>query len=127
MTTYNELLSQINPQTLFVVNTIRQVTQSMADYLPGGKLFEAKNIENSVFRKLLQGFSYEIIRAEDNQNVIANNMIPIFADELIEDWELFLGIPDECFKINEDTTLIERRKFIIAKLALMEVNFSDLI
>jgi uncharacterized protein YmfQ (DUF2313 family) len=125
MTTYDELLSQTKKQTLFVNNTIREVTQSMADYLPGGKLFEAKNIEGSNLRKLLQGLSYEIIRAEKNHKIIADNMIPIFADELIEEWELFLGIPDECFKVDENTTLIDRRKFIIAKLALMEVTKAE--
>jgi len=122
MTTYNQLLDQTEPQKLFLVNTIREITQSLADYLPGGKLFEAKNIEGSNIRKLLQGLAYEIMRVEQNHKIIADNMIPIFADEFIEDWERFLGIPDECFKVDETTTLIDRRKFIIAKLALMEVN-----
>jgi hypothetical protein len=125
MTTYDELLNQTKKQTLFITNTIREVTQSMADYLPDGKLFEAKNIEGSIIRNLLVGLSYEIIRAEEKHKIIADNMIPIFADELIEEWELFLGIPDECFNVDENTTLIDRRKFIIAKLALMEVTKAE--
>lgn len=121
MTTYNELASQISPQSLFVVNNIRVITQSLADYLPGGKFFDGKNIEDSIIRKLLIGLSQSILRIEQNHKVIADNMIPIFADELIEEWEQFLGIPDECFDVNEDTSLIDRKKFIIAKLAIMEV------
>lgn len=107
-------------QTKFVPFSHEQNTQSIADNLPGGELFRAKNIDDSNFRKFLNVLAIEIGVIEGYLEIIADDYYPWTTDLLLLNWEQSLGIPDKCFKI-QNKTLMERRKQVIAKLALMNI------
>ena len=117
-----ELLQQ---QNLFTVNSIDEIRQSLANYLPNDKYFLAKNINTTNLYKLLVSYSYEFQHSEAAFKLLADNMNPWFTYEMLEDWERFLGIPDECFKITNETTIDMRHRYIIAKLSLMEVQTAE--
>ena len=114
-------MEKVNEQTIFVPNSLEQNTQSLADYLPGGDYFRAKNINGSNFRRLLTAFAYEIGRTEAKIQELANEFYIPDTFNLIESWERFLGIPDKCFSI-KNKTIEERRKQVIAKIALMNLT-----
>jgi len=111
----------VAPQTTFIANSSETNTQTLADYLPGGFLFQAKNIEGSNLRNLLSAFSQELTRVEQKLQEIADEHYVADTFNLLAEWERFVGIPDECFKV-ENQTVEFRRKQVIAKLALMNVT-----
>lgn len=111
----------VDPQTIFIVNSLEINTQSLASYLPGGEFFRAKNIDNSDMRKLLIALSYEFGRAEAKLKELEDEEYIPDTFNLIEEWERSLGIPDECFN-PEGQTIELRRKYAIAKYALMNLT-----
>jgi len=102
--------------------TKTQITNSIAQSFPSGRLFEAKDIEGSNLRKLLEGLGIEIGRIEKtiSQDVYENYFINEGFDGLLEEWEGELGIPDTCFTINNKTR-VERIINVIAKLQMSSV------
>ncbi len=56
--------------TSIVLHTQEELTKSLADYMPGGKLFIAKNTENSNFHDLLKGLAGELGATEGFLKVI---------------------------------------------------------
>jgi len=90
-------------------------TQSLADYMPNGKLFEAKNIQDSNFRQLLKGIAGELFTAQGYLITLENEYFPDGTSLFLNEWESALGIPDDCF--SGEGTLNERRRDIIVKLA----------
>jgi len=97
--------------------------QVIANYLPNGELFEAKNIQGSIYRLFLQGLG------QTNQSVAS--FICLFADEIdinttelfLKGWEETLGIPDSCF--SGTGTLQERRRDVLVKLASLGVQTAE--
>lgn len=126
---YSPGIKEVPPQTIFRADNLKQVTQSLANYMPGGRLFEAKNIADSDFRKLLAGWSQEILRAELKLEEFADEIYIQNTTKYIKEWENVVGIPDECFQpvestysggiIGLGTPLETRRKWVITKMALM--------
>lgn len=114
-------LKIVPPQNRFLAYSLQTNAQALADYLPGGELYRAKNIQNSNIRKYLQGVSYELIRVENTLKQLADDYYIWTTSELLTEWENTLGIPDSCFK-TEGKTLDERRRQCIAKLALCNVQ-----
>ena len=107
-------------ESLFVKHSQDEHAQSLADYLPGGDFFQAKNIDGTNFRKLLEGFAVELQREE---SLLADTSIEhdinCAEEAFLDRWESALGIPDECFPGTGDFE--ERRTHAIAKLALSNV------
>lgn len=113
---------------LFAPHTLEQHAQAIANFLPSGRLFVAKNVRDSVYRMILRGLAHTEQDAE--------SLLIAFSDELdistttafLEPWERTLGIPDECFDTN--TTLEIRRQQVLIKLAALgvqtEQDFIDL-
>ncbi len=101
---------------------------ALADYMPDGPLFEAKNISDSNFRKLLLGFSGELFTAEGYLKTFEQEYNPLNTVLFIEEWERAVGIPDDCFIVA--STIDERRQNILTKLAALgiqtEQDFIDL-
>ena len=84
--------------------------QLIANYLPQGKFWEAKNIQESDLRKLLNAFGKEFVNIEDSLAWLRRetNMRTTF--DLIDFWEKKYGIPDDDgVFIVEDKTIEERR------------------
>lgn len=101
---------------LFPPKTPDQTTKSLADYLPGGRVFQAKNTAGTNLRQLLVGLAVEIARVDGIMNDIIAEQDPRTTQQLLEEWESALGIPDGCF--NADGTLEERRSEVVIKLSL---------
>ncbi len=105
--------------SLFEKHTKTEQAQSLANYLPGGQFFIAKNVQDTNFRRLLQGFSTELQR---NEEILIDTSVEHDIEcttQLIGEWEKSLGIPDDCYPGTGD--IEERRTHVIAKLALMNV------
>ena len=95
----------------------------MADYLPGGKLWTAKNIADKTMRNLLVGLSRESLRAEGYLKALQDQFIPDMTDNFIPDWERALGIPDDCFPGTGSNDI--RRRDILVKLASLGVQTAE--
>lgn len=89
-------------------------TQALADYLPGGRTFEGKNIYGSNLRALLTGLAGEFTRAQEYLRTMVQEYYPDTTDLYLSEWEKALGIPDDCF--SGTGTHTERRRDILVKL-----------
>lgn len=108
--------------------TLENMTNSLAQYLPNGFIWESKFVEGTNLRAFLKGLSGALINTECFLEIYSSQFIPIDTVEFILDWEQALGIPDECFL--GTGTNAERRADILIKLAQMgvqtEQDFLDL-
>jgi hypothetical protein len=116
----SDLFGDITHVELFQRRDIEQYTDSLADYIPGGCMFAAAHIQDTNFRRLLTGLSFELFNANGLLRAYSNGILPDCTVEFIEEWESMLGIPDECFPATGDIN--ERRLHIIIKLARMNVT-----
>jgi uncharacterized protein YmfQ (DUF2313 family) len=107
---------------------LEQHANSLADYMPNGRLFEAKRISSSNFRQLLLGLAGELFNAQGYIITLEREYLPDMTNLFLSEWEQALGIPDDCFTgtgSNDD-----RRRDIVVKLASLGVqtaqDFEDL-
>jgi len=103
----------------FKQRTIVENTNGLVAYLPDGRLFAAKNIEGTNLRNLYQSFSGEYQRLQNKIYELAIEDDLANTTNLINEWEHALLIPDTC--LTNNTTLVQRRKQIVAKFALMNL------
>lgn len=92
----------------------------LAGYLPNNQLWNDKNIDNTVLRKILLGLASQWLGLRDTINEVYENYDPRITTSLIEEWEGFVGIPDSC--LGNSGTLEERRINILLKLAGINVS-----
>lgn len=97
--------------------------RALADYLPNGKLFEAKHIQNSNFQQLLRGIAGELFTAQGYIVTLNNEYLPDLTTLFLDEWESALGIPDECF--TGTGTVTERRRDVLVKLASLGIQTAD--
>jgi hypothetical protein len=109
--------------TLFKRRNLQEYTDSLAAYLPGGELFASKNIENSNFRKLLQGLATELFRSNGLLREYSCEILPDETQKFVDEWESAVGIPDDCF--NGLGSIEERRRDILLKLASLGIQTID--
>lgn len=76
--------------------------QLLADYLPDGKFWEAKNISESDLRKLLNAFGKEFVNIEDALDWLKRETNIRTTFDLLPFWEDAYGIPD-----NDDIFVVE--------------------
>lgn len=111
-----------------IVRTINEQAQSLANYMPGGKLFRIKNFQNSNFRKLLTGLAGELFTADGYLRSYSQEILPDQTVLFIDEWEKAVGIPDDCF--SGTGSIDERRTHVLVKLASLGVqtaqDFEDL-
>jgi uncharacterized protein YmfQ (DUF2313 family) len=111
-----------------MIKTEEEQAQTIANHMPSGRAFGAKNISETVIRRLLLGLAQELIRVDAAIDLFRTDILPDETEFYIDEWESAVGIPDICLdgKGND----IERRLHIIAKLAKMNVqtpqDFEDL-
>jgi len=98
-----------------IVLTKSQQAQTIANYLPTGKIFAAKNIIGSTLRKLLLGFANEILRVDEIIALFRRDTIPDSTEYFLDEWEAAVGIPDSCLTGLGDS--VQRRLEILIKLA----------
>lgn len=99
---------------------LEQYTDSLAAYVPGGSLFQAKGVDGTVFRRLLKGLAGELFRVNGLIKEYSEQIIPDETVKFITEWERTLGIPDDCFK--GGGTIDERRRDVLVKLASLGVQ-----
>ena len=102
------------------LHDIEEQTDSLASYLPTGRLFESAWIGDSNFRKLLTGFAGELFNAEGLIKQYQDEYAPDTTTNFIAEWENALGIPDDCF--SGSGTITERRRDVMIKLASLGVQ-----
>ena len=111
-----------------IKHNIDDHADALADYMPNGRLFEAKKIGDSNYRQLLRGIGSELFTAEGYLISLDQEYLPDQTVLFIEEWESALGIPDDCFSVSG--SIDERRKNILIKLASLGVqtaaDFEDL-
>lgn len=113
---------------LLTPHTTSEQADSLADYLPNGPLFVAKKCLDTNLRNLLEGLAESLRKAEEDINLTTSEYnIPV-TTLFIEEWEKFVGIPDQCFVIAD--TIEQRRRNVLTKLTALGVqtaqNFIDL-
>jgi len=106
-----------------IKHNIDDHADALADYMPNGRLFEAKKIGDSNFRQLLRGIGSELFTSEGYLVSLGQEYLPDKTVLFIEEWESALGIPDDCFSVTGSTD--ERRKNILIKLASLGVQTAN--
>lgn len=96
---------------------------SLAAYLPGGRLFDAGTIDGTKIRQLLLGMAKELGMSEGYLKTISNEYDIAKTTLFIDEWEAAVGIPDSCFKGNG--TIEQRRQDVLIKLAALGVQTSE--
>lgn len=113
---------------IFQEHNKNEQAQSMANFLPNGRLWCAKNISTSKWRELLVGLGIELLKVERKMNEICTEHDINQTENLLTEWESALGIPDDCAALG--STIEERRTNVIAKLGSngvsTEQDFIDL-
>lgn len=97
---------------------------ALAQYLPNGRIFARKFDDTSTLRRFILGLAVEMARTEGLIDLIYDEYDITKTTLLIEEWERFLGIPDDCFK-RVDIPIEERRVQVLAKFARMNVGTKD--
>ncbi|MBI4209538.1 MAG: DUF2313 domain-containing protein [Deltaproteobacteria bacterium] len=85
---------------------------------PIGKAWDLS--ENSNLTKLLGAFAQELGRVDQRVSDLIRETDPQRTEELLLDWEHFLGIPDDCSEEEiESLSLEQRRQQIVQKLTFV--------
>lgn len=100
--------------------SLEQQAQTLANYLPGGRVFGAKNIGTSNLRDLLRGLAGEMIRIDEALYAFRDDINPSTTLYFLDEWEAALGIPDSCF--SGSGTIDARRADVLLKLAALGVQ-----
>jgi len=103
-----------------VKQSLEQQAQTLANYLPGGRVFGAKNIGTSNLRALLRGLAGEMIRVDEALYAFRDDINPTTTLYFLDEWEVALGIPDSCF--TGMGSIEERRRDITLKLAALSIQ-----
>ena len=105
------------------MNSLEDHTNTLAQYLPGSELFEAKNIDGSNFRDLLRGLAGAFKTAQEYISTIEAEYFPAGTTLYIDEWESAVGIPDSCF--SGTGALEERQRDVIIKLASLGIQTEE--
>lgn len=98
-------------------------TRALADYMPNGPLFEAKNIQDSNFRQLLKGMAGELFTAQGYLVTLEEEYFPDQTNLFLDEWLRALRIPDGC--LLGTGTNDEKRRDILVKLSALGVQTAD--
>jgi hypothetical protein len=114
---------------LFSLRTLEKMTESLARYLPPGRLFASKFNRQKDLYLFLRGLAGELQRAN---NLLREYNIQYYPDEttdFLDEWEQALGLPDDCFTLSTepplvqpDNSIVSRRRNILIKLAGMNLQ-----
>lgn len=97
----------------------------LARYLPNGKAWEAKNDNQKNLHALLLGWGAELYRLEATIQLLSNDFDINQTQELIREWETSVGIPDECFEIDDTVSLETRRLNILNKFNGLAIQTAE--
>ena len=86
----------------------------LADHMPQGRAWGRKNDSESNLNKLMQGLSSNSQSVQEKIFELATQFDISNTSDLIDEWEISVGIPDEC--VFEFTSLTERQQRVIQRL-----------
>jgi len=108
---------------LFTEHNVEEQAQALADFLPNGCLFEAKNRRDSLYRQFLRGLGAANFEPEAFLRFFSAEIDLNTTTALLEEWEATVGIPDDCFSTNTD--IETRRQQVLIKLAALGVQTEE--
>lgn len=82
---------------------------------PNGWAWQAKSLNDSELKALIDSLSVEPCRVEDAAFDFINDVYPDTSVDLLEDWERLLALPDECDPAT-DQTITERQTRVVQVL-----------
>lgn len=103
-----------------MIKTEEEQAQTIANHMPSGRAFGAKNVSGTNIRQFLLGLAKELIRVDALLVLFRSDILPDETEHFIDEWESAVDIPDSCLKGTGDND--ERRLHIIAKLARMAIQ-----
>ncbi len=121
--------------SLFFVPLLKDFTDSLVRYMPGGKLFQGFRTDSTEATNtylFAKGLAPTLQTVTLFLNEYHNQIYPDTTVSFLEEWENALGIPDTCFTqtLLEASTYDERLDYMVAKLVSMNVqtvqDFQDL-
>jgi uncharacterized protein YmfQ (DUF2313 family) len=83
--------------------------------LPNGKLWDDLRVEGSGLYEILDAVSQTFARFDAACDDLRNELDPRYTHQLLSDWELFAGLPDEC-AVGLASTLQTRHFDLVSKL-----------
>ena len=98
-------------------STYEQSAFLLGLHLPTGKAWDAKNMEGTTMKSVIEGSSMEFSRVEQSFNALAEDFYIPSSTETLTLWEESLGIPDGTF--NADGTTEQRRDDVLIKFSKM--------
>ena len=99
---------------------LNRETDIIASNMPIGKVWNALRYGGTKARELLKGLSHEGLRAHDALTVFRQEIIPDETIQYLDEWEIAVGIPDDCFSKEDDVDI--RRRNLLIKLASLGVQ-----
>lgn len=87
----------------------------LASHMPQGKLFEQIFDVDDDFGKLLLALATEFVRAQVIKDSLFDEMDITKTNELLENWEESVAIPDDCFTTN--ISLSQRKNQVLQKFS----------
>ncbi len=86
----------------------------IGEFMPTGNAWDAKNDVSTNLGALLLAFGSEFNRIETLIQTVNKELDINFTEQLIREWEVSVGIPDDCFTIGTDIDI--RRIQVLTKL-----------
>lgn len=90
---------------------IEKYRQLLVNLLPKGRLWQPQ--AQPIFNALLKSWAVEFCRVDDAWQRTLKDVDPRTTDDLLEDWERILALPDECSPENQ--TEAERIQQVVQK------------
>lgn len=92
-------------------NNLERYKNLLENLFPSGRLWQF--LDQPVLKSFLDLSATELCRVDDRVQDLLREADPRVTDELLEDWERLLGLPDECTP--DDVTPDERRGAVVEK------------
>lgn len=106
--------------------TREQIFEALKKYFTSGFLHEAINIASTNIYKMISSFSFSFKREYNAEEYLKVELNPQTTNDLIANWEEQVGIPDECFSIN-NLSIEQRRNQVLTKLTAQVQTAEDFI
>ena len=98
-------------------------TTQLLQLLPNGELWEKHTPTN--LKHVLEALAEELLKGHIRFEELLQNFLPFSTEEFLDEWEYFLGLPDECSYIaSGDLSDEDRRGSILAKISGSSQNLT---
>lgn len=88
---------------------VESFKRSFRRFFPSGRAWDGDD-----FKKIVDTYAFEFCRVQERFNTFLKELDPRQTSELLTDWEIMLGLPDDCS--TPGATVEERRNQVVQKL-----------